>query len=110
MKELLLFIWQFPQNILGLILIRILKPIAIQTSDGITILVSPKMKGTCLALGRYILLPKNCCDDSTLIAHEIRISKDSKILGLFYPIFVGIPSLITFLYSLFARNRSEYEK
>lgn len=89
----LLYLWQLPQNLLGLGLIALCKVrhIGIQKIDGIYVLEHFWAGG--VSLGNYIFL--HTCDSSQKsIAHERGHQKQSQMLGPFYLIIVGIPSAI----------------
>ena len=62
LKEILLYIWQLPQNLLGLIMLLFMKPyISKEKYKGITYVVSKKMSGG-ISLGNYIILSKSYKD------------------------------------------------
>lgn len=92
MKEVLLYIWQLPQNLLGLALYKIYKGHEICTKEvygnGIKCKLSPQMAGG-ITLGKYIIVnnPKH-------LYHELGHTKQSKRLGPLYLIVVGLPSLL----------------
>jgi hypothetical protein len=100
MGRVFLFIWQFPQNIVGLLLIWILHPMAKQVEKGITILTSTKMNGYGVSLGQFIILDERLFTSSDRIALEIKHSKISKIFGLSYFIIIGIPLMLKYVLSL----------
>lgn len=97
MKKILnivLWIWQFPQNLLGLFFILFLKPefhIDFRTSR---IYYSTEMRGG-ISLGRYIFLNEKYWDkgcDSEL--HEYGHGRQSLYLGPLYLFVIGIPSIL----------------
>jgi hypothetical protein len=110
-KNILLFFWQFPQNLLGFILKIILKakkkilkteiktPMEEQgfyMKKSIDIPYYEYEKEGFLSgvsLGRYILLPANSCDEIT-IRHEYGHQIQSQKLGIFYLLTVGIVSAV----------------
>ena len=56
LKEILLYIWQLPQNLLGLIMLLFMKPyVSKEKYKGITYIVSKKMSGG-ISLGNYVIL------------------------------------------------------
>lgn len=84
MKDVLLYIWQLPQNILGLLVIffsRAKKDFAgVYTTD-------------CnfgVSLGNYIIVNKHCAWVDIL--HEGGHQKQSLYFGWFYLLVIGIPS------------------
>jgi len=105
MKEILLFIWQLPQHLIGLALIKLLgaKPkVWRQTINNYDIDIpywhferngwfSKFLSGG--SFGQYILLPE-CNDLIRTVPHERGHSIQSEYLGLLYLIIIGIPSVI----------------
>ena len=56
LKEILLYLWQLPQNLIGLILIVIYKPeIKIKADNGNHVYFSKKMGGA-ISLGKYSII------------------------------------------------------
>ena len=98
LKEILLYIWQLPQNLAGLLMILILTPF-MNVDNGYRgdtdVYVSSKMKGG-VSLGRYIFLSGTYgyydrCKDTW--DHEYGHTRQSMILGPLYLIVIGIPSI-----------------
>ena len=89
-----LYIWQLPQNLLGLFLVLFLRPefhIDFRTSR---IYYSTEMRGG-ISLGRYIILRDTCWEkegDSEL--HEYGHGRQSLFLGPLYLFVIGIPSIL----------------
>lgn len=88
MKKILLYLWQLPQNLLGLLLRKIYKGGDSHYND-LIVRESDKMKGG-ISLGKYIIVGRNA--SKTTILHESGHSKQSKYLGPLYLLAVGIPS------------------
>lgn len=90
--QIVLYLWQLPQNLLGLLLIAILRPEATLDFSGAKVYFSTRMRGG-ISLGRYIILkaglghPNNIC-------HEWGHSRQSLYLGWLYLLIIGLPSLI----------------
>ncbi len=90
----LLYIWQLPQNLLGLFFLLFLRPefsIVFRTSK---IYYSTEMRGG-ISLGHYIFLNEKYWDeggDSEL--HEYGHSIQSMWLGPLYLFVIGIPSIL----------------
>lgn len=97
LKEILLYIWQLPQNLLGLIVMLFMKPyISKEKYKGITYVVSEKMSGG-ISLGNYIILQKSYGDKNKrkdVWDHEWGHTRDSRMFGPLYLIVIGLPSLI----------------
>lgn len=99
MKDFLLYVWQFPQNLVGLI-IRLFCPADIGKDenfrDDINVYISSRMSGG-ISLGKYIILSKyysNYIFDKDTWNHEYGHTRQSKYLGPLYLFIIGIPSLI----------------
>ena len=102
MKNILLWIWQFPQNILALILIGLSKRKEIMTYNLISREIKVYFVDTAfncgVSLGNYILLDyKNYYTGRFVIEqtvrHENGHQKQSQYLGIFYLFAVGLPSI-----------------
>ena len=96
-KNVLLEIWQFPQHITALIVKRIYKAIPYTTYKGSTVYLWKLKAG--LSLGRHIFVPKEKCrlcdfGVQQYIKHEYGHTIQSKYLGWFYLLIIGLPSLI----------------
>lgn len=103
MKRVLLWLWQFPQNIAGWILSRkCLDCISWQTNDRETVYVyfTSNVFGAGVSLGSYILLDasyrvmlmKNLNLFEKTVNHEHGHQKQSRYLGFLYLIVIGLPS------------------
>lgn len=102
MKEIMLFIWQLPQNLLGLLLVWFYKPTRMYALDnGVEIHYSHRMRGG-ISLGKYAIVNDGhyrlSLEDSlkrNTVRHEaIGHTKQSRMLGWLYLIVIGLPSLI----------------
>ena len=93
--KILLFIWQLPQNLLGLILCRIESAVK-RRNFGIAYYEAknpgPFMKGCAISLGRFIITDSAVADKTTLL-HESGHQIQSLVLGPLYLLLVGIPSI-----------------
>ena len=95
MKQVLLYIWQLPQHVLGLLLIAITG--AVRTNSFYTpvearVYRQRKYKSWGISLGRYIIL--YYYTDCNTDYHELGHSVQSVWLGPLYLIVVGIPSAV----------------
>lgn len=90
LKEIGLYIWQLPQNLLGLILSLLYPGYTIHNINEITVRINPKFYGG-ISLGKYIFLSR---ENKIDIKHEIGHTKQSKLLGPLYLVIIGIPSII----------------
>jgi hypothetical protein len=90
MKEILLYIWQLPQMLLGLLLRQIYKDNDSQYEDAI-VRRSTKMQGG-ISLGKYIIISQ--WSGKKTLMHEYGHCLQSRKLGWLYLLVVGIPSLL----------------
>lgn len=92
--SILLYIWQLPQNIAGLILLLYFrKERKVWDYEGIRFYVAPKMQGA-ITLGQYIILSPYSATDTETFIHEFGHTIQSKYLGPLYLIVIGITSLL----------------
>jgi len=115
MKELFLWLWQLPQNLLGLLLMAATKAEK-RNLDGIaywhferTSRFSRFVSGA--SLGRYILLPERT-DLETTVPHEYGHSRQSLRLGWLYLPVVGVYSAVfcNLWDRVFHKNRNAYDR
>ena len=92
-KNLSMWLWQFPQNMLALWIEGILCQAAYREgkADGNTIIVNNVLPSA-MSLGDYLFV--NPMSSQKSIQHECGHSKQSDILGPLYLIVIGIPSLL----------------
>ena len=89
-----LWIWQLPQNLLGLLLVAILKPEYSYAFNRARLYYATRMRGG-ISLGRYIIVRYNLQDYTGRTEwHEYGHSQQSMFLGPLYLPVIGIPSLI----------------
>lgn len=102
----LLYLWQLPQNLLGLILVLIFKPdVKIQASNGNIVYFSYRIPGG-ISLGKYSIINKGYYTYFAKYDNEKALRLDvtkheaighgtqSRWLGPLYLIIIGLPSLI----------------
>lgn len=101
LKEILLYLWQLPQNLLGLILIAYYKPERKHVLDnGVEIHFATRMHGG-ISLGKYSIVNtihyrkelKNSLKRDTVRHEAIGYTKQSQMLGPFYLPVVGLLSI-----------------
>lgn len=94
--KILLFIWQLPQNLCGLLVIPFLFPVEgiRKNRNGVMFWKVKKMSGAGLSLGQFVFI-ESFYDLST-IRHEYGHAVQSILLGPLYLFVIGIPSLIHF--------------
>ena len=95
--DVFLFIWQLPQNLLGIVWLNInlifyygIKHIATIGNSVYVYQIPTKLES--VSLGKYIVVSEDATPET--IYHEYRHCKQSKILGWFYIPVIAIPSLI----------------
>lgn len=94
-KFFLLYLWQLPQNLIGLILyIKYRNKSNIEYCNDIIILKYNKGKNGAISLGKYIIIFSNYKDMNKIIKHEYGHTIQSKLLGPFYLLIIGLPSII----------------
>lgn len=93
MKNFLLYIWQLPQNLVGLIVLAycklFLKNVSKEKYENITYYYCEKFNGG-ISLGNYIISHSR---NALTIKHEHGHQKQSLYLGPLYLFVIGIPSI-----------------
>lgn len=102
MKQLFLYAWQFPQNILGVIALNIFKPDKRYILDnGVEIYYSNYIKGS-VSMGKYVIVNsshwRHSVEESlkrdTVRHCAIGHVRQSMKLGWLYPLIITIPAWI----------------
>lgn len=91
MKNLILWLWQFPQNLLGFIIIKLCKA---KRYWQFTRIYTCHLFYAGASLGKYIIFDDRRLVDDNDVKHEIGHQKQSLYLGWFYLTIIGIPSVI----------------
>lgn len=96
-KNIIRVIWEFPQNVLGFAIKKICKTPLYTTYNDVNVYTWNVDGG--ISLGRYIFVPFKNVDPTTyqvqqMIKHEYGHTVQSKYLGWFYLLVIGLPSLI----------------
>lgn len=110
-KNSLLYLWQLPQNILGLFY-KYIANVSNNVSDNKDYNVYFKTSKGSVSLGKYIFVYVNTSDLSKTIQHEVGHYRQSQILGPLYLIVIGIPSIVwatLHSYILYFRKYSYYQ-
>lgn len=98
-ENILYWIWQLPQNLLG-VLWRNIKKDSIITDISNNDIKSVGAKaylikaGGAVTLGKYVFISQTYRDQSITIKHECGHVKQSKMLGPLYLIVIGVPSIL----------------
>lgn len=90
MKKVLLYIWQLPQNLVGLLFLLFIRGEEKHSLYGITFYTSKRFRGG-ISLGKYIIMGYAT---EKKIKHEYGHCIQSKKLGWFYLLVIGLPSLL----------------
>ena len=88
--KVLRYIWELPQNLLGLLLRAIYKGTDSEY-EGAVVRRSLKMQGG-ISLGRYIIVSRFA--SKTTVMHEYGHCLQSRRLGWLYLLVIGLPSII----------------
>ena len=92
MKNILLFIWQLPQNLIGLFIILVnFKNVTKNKSKKCF-----KVKYLCdcgISLGNYIIIDSDITCSGWTVGHEQGHQKQSQMFGWLYLILIGLPSI-----------------
>ena len=86
----LMYLWQLPQNLLGMLLLLFLQGEKRHSLSGVTFYHAECFRGG-ISLGDYIIISQLC---EKSIRHEYGHSLQSRMLGWLYLPVVGIPSLL----------------
>jgi len=112
MKEVLLYIWQLPQNLVGLILLgyyKLRKSLIKWTPITDTIIYLSKYMPSGISLGNYIIFKDrtayNRFPTPEDVRHEYGHHRQSLYLGPLYLLIIGLPSILGNLWDrLFHRS------
>lgn len=93
------WVWQLPQNLLGVLwkntkkdsIITEISNDDIRSVDAKAYLMKA---GGAVTLGKYVFISQTYRDQSGIIKHECGHVRQSKILGPLYLIIIGIPSIL----------------
>ena len=98
MNSILLYLWQLPQNLLGLLLLdlydaKFVSRYRSSKTKTIVFVYLSKTIISSIALGKYIIFdPKH--RDSKTIRHQCGYARLSEMFGWLYLLLIGIPSLL----------------
>jgi hypothetical protein len=97
----MLYLWQLPQNLVGLLIRLFYKGEVKHKVVGITFWYCPSFKGG-ISLGNMVMLGTK---HPNSVKHEYGHSVQSKYLGWLYLIVIGLPSL---LWAMFYKGNNYY--
>ena len=104
--QILLWIWQAPQNVVGLVF-RLKYGWTAILFRGVDVVVSSRFPGG-ISLGRTIVVKRPYLANTDTWNHEYGHTRQSLYLGPFYLLIVGIPSLLWAWYWKPSRGVSYY--
>ena len=107
--KIMLYVWQLPQNLLGLLFLLFLRDgRVLHTDDSYAVVRSSyRMRGG-ISLGRHVFISSYQCTSDT-IRHELGHCRQSRTLGWLYLLVIGLPSLLwAALHEKVAPGRSYY--
>lgn len=93
------WVWQLPQNLLGVLWKNIKKgsiiaPISNNTIESVGAKAYLIKAGGAVTLGKYVFISHTYRDQGMIIKHECGHVKQSKMLGPLYLIVIGVPSIL----------------
>lgn len=107
MKNFLLYLWQLPQNLLGLCVIKFTKAIKKSHKTGIVYWCTNKYRFG-VSLGNYIIIGGYASDNT--VKHEHGHQYQSLYLGWLYLLIVGLPSIVRNIWDRIAHRKWSYIK
>lgn len=92
--DIILYLWQLPQNLAGLLLVLLLQPEDSYQFNRARLYYATRMRGG-ISLGRYIIVRSAMRDYTGRTEwHEYGHSRQSMFLGPLYLLVIGLPSLL----------------
>lgn len=109
-KRVFIYLWQLPQHLIALLikLYYFLRNKEYNKYNRDNIMIH-EIKGfyNGISLGEYVFVNSNVSE--TTVKHEIGHSKQSKLLGIFYLLIIGIPSFLhNIIHNLLGRKWNYY--
>lgn len=102
-----LYLWQLPQNLLGLAFLMFLSPSTVVHDYGHTVVRQSKRMRGGISLGGYIFVQEHVA--VVTISHEMGHAKQSLMLGPLYLLVIGLPSILwAGLHGYIAPRKSYY--
>ena len=104
--HIVLYLWQLPQNLLGLLFMLFLKPVELVQDTGYARVYRSRRMSGGISLGQYAYVSYISAKEEDAIRHEgIGHSRQSRMLGPLYLPVIGLPSLIwTQIYRLCGKS------
>ncbi len=110
LKSIFFYIWQLPQNLLGLLLLLIMKPLELVRDTGYARVYSSRRMSGGISLGQYSCISYVSSKNEKTIRHEgIGHARQSRMLGPLYLVVIGLPSILwAALHNVVAPGKSYY--
>ena len=108
MKEVLLYVWQLPQNLLGLLLLLFYKREKVYHRLNCRVFYFTSEMPSGISLGKYIIMNREDREDG--MRHEYGHTVQSVHLGWFYLFVIGLPSLLGNIWDRIAHQKWTYAK
>lgn len=108
LKEIILYIWQLPQNICGLVLLLFYRKEKLYLKQNGRYFYYTTEMPSGISLGNYIIIRRE--DTGDTMKHEYGHSVDSRIWGPLYLLVIGIPSGLGNLYDRWFHKSWSYYK
>ena len=112
MKNVLLWIWQLPQNLLGLVVLLFNKVsfghVKVKYIDGIKYYSAKHVNNCGVSLGNYIFFDSDRPITKEAAYHEWGHQKQSLKYGWLYLFIIGLPSAMGNIYSRLAHKDSKW--
>ena len=105
--NLILWLWQAPQNLVGLVL-RLLFRGRLVEFRGRLFRYVPKFPGGGISLGSTVIVRYSLRQAPKVYAHEYGHTRQSLFLGPFYLLVIGIPSFLWACYHKRDKRKSYY--
>ena len=105
-KEILFYIWQLPQNLVGLFLLLVYqKEKVYHRLNGRTFYFTKEMPSG-ISLGNYIIMNREDKEDG--MRHEYGHTIDSRRWGPLYLLVIGLPSILGNIYDRIYHKKRKY--
>jgi len=106
-KDFLLFIWQLPQNLIGIAVIQLTKAwYSVAWKD----CYFTDKYDIGVSLGDFIIVSKNDYNNTVVLWHERGHQKQSQKYGWFYLLIVGLPSITRNIWDRIAHKKWSHWK
>ena len=108
--SIVLYVWQLPQNLLGLLVLLIMKPVKLIRDTGYAKVYSSRRMSGGISLGQYSCISYVSSKNEKTIRHEgIGHARQSRMLGPLYLVVIGLPSILwAALHNIVAPRKSYY--